>query len=138
MHTKATRQLTRGQVARELNINPETLRYYEVQKLIKKPVRLINNYRVYDENDIERLKFIVMAKKLGFSLKEIKELLNLALDVKGNREKVRTLAKQKSQILAEKITQLSNLKKILDKLIKTCQIHKASKACPILETLYQK
>ncbi len=131
-------KLTRGSIAKKLKINPETLRYYETQKLIKKPVRLANNYRVYEEDDITRIKFILMAKNLGFSLKEIKELLHLSVTEKSDREKVRLLAQHKSQIIDEKIIQLTKMKRTLDELVVLCHSHKTAPECPILKCLYQK
>src|SRR5690349_532442 len=107
---------TRGYVAKLLAINPETLRFYEAQKLIKKPSRLANNYRIYDEDDLQRLRFILMAKKLGFTLKDIKELLSLSLANNSNRKKVRTISENKSKLIKEKISQLKQLKNTLDKL----------------------
>lgn len=135
---KMSQYLTRGRIAKALKLSMETLRYYESLKLIKKPMRLNNNYRVYDEDDATKLKFILMAKNLGFTLKEIKELLDLALDGKKNREKVRILSMQKSQLLGEKIAQLQKLKAVLDKLIKTCHTKLETDTCPILEALSQK
>ena len=128
---------TRGNVAKQLNINPETLRYYETLKLINKPIRLANNYRVYNEDDIARVKFILLAKELGFSLKETKELLNLSLTEKSDREKVRTLAQRKSQIINDKISQLIRIKTVLDDLISLCHTNKTASQCPILKCLYQ-
>jgi DNA-binding transcriptional MerR regulator len=130
--------LTRGHVAKQLKLHPETLRYYETTKLIGKPARLSNNYRAYNNEDVNKLKFIITAKELGFSLKETKELLNLSIDEKSNREKVRAIATQKSKIINEKIEQLSAIKKILDKLIKTCRTNKTEDGCPILEALHEK
>lgn len=128
--------LTRGYIAKILKINPETIRYYESQKLIKKPIRLANNYRIYEENDIVRIKFILIAKNLGFSLKEIKDLLNLSLTEKSDREKIRSLAIKKSEIISEKLIQLTNIKKTLDELITLCYKQKSTVHCPILKWLY--
>lgn len=131
-------KMTRGSIAKELDINPETLRYYEAQKLIKKSKRLDNNYRIYDEDDKTRIKFILMAKQLGFSLKEIKDLLNLSITIKSDRKKVRNLASHKSTLISEKITQLTKMKSVLDELILLCHGDETASHCPILKCLYQK
>lgn len=131
-------KMTRGNIAKELNVNPETLRYYEEQKLIKKPRRLENNYRIYDEDDLMRIKFTLMAKQLGFSLKEIKDLLDLSITEKSDRKKVRILVSNKSNIINEKITQLTKIKTVLDELNSLCQSNETASHCPILKSLYQK
>lgn len=128
-------KLTRGEIAKQLNIHPETLRYYEAQKLIKKPLRLVNNYRAYSEEDKQRIKFILAAKELGFSLQEIKELLDLSIDAHANREKVRLLAQKKSQLINNKIDQLQKIKQVLDGLIKTCRTDRTTEHCPILKSI---
>lgn len=129
---------TRGYIAKKLKINLETLRYYEKQKLIKKPLRLLNNYRNYDDEDIMRLQFIIMAKELGFSLKEIKDLLNLSITEKSDRKKVRALVSSKSNIIENKIKQLTKIKVVLTELILLCHTNKTASHCPILKSLYQK
>jgi DNA-binding transcriptional MerR regulator len=131
-------KMTRGSVAKKLKVNPETLRYYETQKLIKKPNRLENNYRIYDEEDMLRIKFIMMAKQLGFSLKEIKDLLSLSVTEKSDRNKVRILVSNKSNLIKEKIMQLTKMKKVLDELITLCKNNETASHCPILKTLYKK
>lgn len=130
-------RMTRGNIAKLININAETIRYYEEQKLIKKPQRLANNYRVYDEDDIKRIKFILMSKQLGFSLKEIKELLNLSITGKSDRKKVRNIVSNKLNLINEKIKQLSVMKSILNELFLLCQGTETATHCPILKSLYQ-
>ncbi|MBV8801406.1 MAG: MerR family transcriptional regulator [Gammaproteobacteria bacterium] len=131
-------KMTRGNMAKQLNINAETLRYYETEKLIKKPKRLENNYRIYDNDDVERIKFILMAKEVGFNLSEIKELLSLSITTKSDRKKVRLLASDKSSLIKEKIAQLTKMKKTLDNLIMLCENNETALDCPILKCLYQK
>ncbi|MBM3887154.1 MerR family transcriptional regulator [Candidatus Dependentiae bacterium] len=124
--------LTRGNVAKMFDINPETLRYYETQKLIKKPLRLHNNYRIYDKEDIAHIHFILKAKKSGLSLKEIQILLNFSLTPKVDREKIRTVIQEKSRNISERIKQLRSTQKALDKLFLLCKQDKQSPECPIL------
>ena len=72
--------LTIGKVARRAGVEVKTIRFYERQALIIPPPRSATGYRLYPESTIQRLRFIRRAKKLGFSLKEIKELLVLQED----------------------------------------------------------
>lgn len=70
-----------GQLAEEVGINAETVRYYEKLKLLPRPKRKESRYRIYDETDLKRLMFIKRAKELGFTLKEIKELLDQKMNL---------------------------------------------------------
>jgi MerR family mercuric resistance operon transcriptional regulator len=69
--------LTVGEVAKQANVCIETLRYYERQGLIAPPPRSVSNYRLYPEETVRRVQFIKRAQELGFSLREIAELLAL-------------------------------------------------------------
>lgn len=69
-----------GKIAKHADVNVETIRYYEKIKLMPKPQRIESRYRVYDEVDLKRLQFIKRSKELGFTLKEIKELLNMKIE----------------------------------------------------------
>jgi len=130
--------LTRSVVAKKLGINPETLRYYEEQKLIPKPMRLSNDYRVYSEKEVDQIRFILMAKKLGFSLKEIKDLFVLTQIEDVDREKVRMLAEIKSQEIQEKLSQFTKMRSMLDDLILQCRQAVQLDPCPIVSCLRDK
>src|SRR2546429_2729002 len=69
--------LTIGEVAERAKVHIETLRYYEQRGLIASPPRSTSNYRLYPEDTVRRVRFIKHAQELGFSLREIKELLSL-------------------------------------------------------------
>lgn len=66
-----------GEVARLTGLTTKTIRYYELLGLLREPTRTESGYRLYGANDIERLKFIRKAKRLGFSLTEIRDILAL-------------------------------------------------------------
>ena len=72
--------LTIGRLAKQAGLGIETIRFYERQGLIQPPPRTDSNYRIYPEEEVARLKFIKRAKDLGFTLKEIKELLFMQHD----------------------------------------------------------
>lgn len=67
--------LTRAQLSKRCGINPETLRYYEKIGVIPRPPRSASNYRVYPEQSVGRIRFIRRGQELGFTLREIRELL---------------------------------------------------------------
>lgn len=69
--------MTRGRLAKQLNINPETIRYYETIELISPNIDKNTGYRIYDETAISKLELIISFKNLGFSLKEIKIFFEL-------------------------------------------------------------
>ncbi|NOZ03151.1 MAG: MerR family transcriptional regulator, partial [FCB group bacterium] len=71
---------TIGVLAGKTKLNIETIRFYERNKLLPEPKRTPAGYRLYTDEDVNRLHFIMMAKRHGFSLKEIRELLELRVD----------------------------------------------------------
>lgn len=132
---KKNERLTRGVTAKLLGVDPETLRYYESQKLINPPQRMTNNYRIYNNNDVAIIKFILQAKELGFSLKEIKELLGLTTS-NVNSKKARTIVMQKVEEINMKIKRLKYLKTILERLSHDCINNKNADICPIVNYLH--
>src|ERR1044071_6632415 len=91
-----------GQLAKLANTPVDTLRYYEKQGLIDPPQRGDNHYRYYNEDAVTRLKFIQRAKSVGFSLKEIQELLALKLDSSNHTcREVKSYALHKLELINE-------------------------------------
>src|SRR6266852_273541 len=80
LEARNMKPLTIGQVARQAGVGVETVRFYERQGLLEEPSRRESGYRQYPEDVVARLRFIRRAKELGFSLKEIAELIALRLD----------------------------------------------------------
>lgn len=74
---KDDKQLLIGQLAKLAGVKPDSVRFYERSGLLPKPQRLASGYRAYDESALRRLRFIKQAQSLGFSLDEIKRILNL-------------------------------------------------------------
>jgi MerR family transcriptional regulator, copper efflux regulator len=125
--------LTVGKLAKEANLNIETIRYYERIELLPYAKRNSSGYRYYTDDDIKRLHFIALAKRHGFSLKEIKELLELRVDPVTTCVDVRTRAEEKVKTVDEKIAELQQMKKALKTLINSCHGHEPASECPILE-----
>lgn len=71
------RQLLIGELAREVGVKTDTVRFYEKQNLLPEPTRTAAGYRIYDEAALKQLRFIKQAQSLGFSLQEIQRILNL-------------------------------------------------------------
>src|ERR687885_2847805 len=87
--------LTIGQIARRAGVGVETVRFYERQGLLEEPARKESGYRQYAEEVVARLRFIRRAKRLGFSLKEITDLLALRLDPEATAADVKRRAEAK-------------------------------------------
>lgn len=127
--------LTIGQVARQAGVGVETVRFYERQGLLNEPPRRESGYRQYSDDVVARLRFIRRAKDLGFSLKEIKELLALRVDPTTTCAEVRSKAEAKLVDVEEKIQALQRIKKALRKLTTLCTGRGPISECPILDAL---
>lgn len=129
------KNLTIGQLAKRAEVNIETIRFYERRGLMPKPLRRESGYRQYSDDDIARLRFIRRAKELGFSLKEILELLSLRVDPDTTCGDIKRRAEVKIADMEEKIKTLQRMKKALTKLASTCRGRGPTSECPILEIL---
>jgi MerR family copper efflux transcriptional regulator len=109
-----------GKLANKTELSIDTLRFYEREGLISSPRRLFSGYRDYSEEVLGRLEFIKEAKGLGFSLREIKELLSMG--VKSTREcgPVTHKAQQKVAEMKAEIERLQRLRRTLRKLVRDC------------------
>ena len=127
--------LTIGQVARDSGVGIETIRFYEREGLLDEPSRRESGYRQYQQDAVARLRFIRRSKELGFSLKEIRELLALRIDPETTCADVRKKAKTKIADVEVKIQGLQRIKDALTQLTKICTGRGPISACPILEAL---
>jgi MerR family mercuric resistance operon transcriptional regulator len=127
--------LTIGQIAKLAEVGVETVRFYERQGLIHEPGRKPSGYRQFPEDVIARLRFIKRAKELGFSLKEIKELLALRVDPTTTCGEVKAQAEAKVVDIEGKIASLLRMKKALVKLTAVCRGQGPTSECPILDAL---
>ena len=127
--------LTIGVVAKESGTGIETIRFYEREGLIKSPPRNASGYRQYSEDSIKLLCFIKNAKELGFSLKEISELLSLKLTSRSKCNKVKKNTEEKISEIDAKIEVLQKMRKSLKKLLLACNTNTRSADCPILDAL---
>ncbi len=128
-------RLTIGELANRSRVNLETIRYYEREKLLPAPPRLQSGYRSFPSESVKRIRFIKQAQELGFSLKEIKELLELQIDPSSTGGDVRKRAEAKIADIEAKIKTLSAMKKALTQLTSACNGEGLISECPILESL---
>lgn len=127
--------LTIGAVARQAGVGVETIRFYEREGLIADPPRRESGYRQYPPDTVDRVLFIKRAKDVGFSLREIKGLLDLRLSPKAAAADVRKRAMAKIDDIAAKIRCLQRMKRTLEKLTAACSGKGPVSECPILEAL---
>ena len=124
-----------GELARQVNVHVETVRYYERRELIPRPHRTVSNYRVYSFEDLQRVKFVKQAQGLGFSLNEIKKLLALRAMPRARCADVRAYASQKIEDIDAKIHSLARMRKALHNLLDECSGKGPATECSILESL---
>lgn len=129
--------LTIGQVAKGAGVGVETVRFYEREGLIDKPARRPSGYRQYELEVVRRIHFIQHAKELGFSLKEVSELLSLRVAPDGTCAAVRDHALSKIHDIDAKIAALGGMRRALVRLSETCGGPGPASECPILEALDQ-
>jgi MerR family copper efflux transcriptional regulator len=127
--------LTIGQVAKKTDVGLETIRFYEREGLIESPPRRPSGYRAYPPATVARVRFIRTAKDLGFSLKEIGELLSLRVDPVGACTGIKTIAESKITDIEERIWRLQRMRRTLRKLVTACEAREPTSECPILESL---
>lgn len=130
--------LTRGEVAKLSEVGIETVRFYENEGLIDEPPRRESGYRQYAYDVVRRIRFIKHGKDLGFSLKEISELLSLRVDPKSSCRDVKKRAELKIEDIENKINSLKRMKRALKKLADSCKGRGPTSECPILENLDKK
>jgi len=127
--------LTIGRVAKLAGVNVETVRYYQRVGLIEEPRKPLSGYRAYPETYIARIHFIKRAQQLGFTLKEIAELLSLG---DGHCDDVRTLAEQKRARIEAQIKDLNSMREVLERLIEACLKEHTTEHCSLIDALSDK
>jgi MerR family mercuric resistance operon transcriptional regulator len=130
-----TEKMTRGELARRCGVNFETIRYYEQRGLLARPRRSTSNYRLYSDEAVRRIRFIRQAQTLGFTLKEIRELLSLRARPGARCADVRARAEAKMKDIDAKVRTLRSMRKSLARLIADCSGRGPVTVCSILGNL---
>jgi MerR family mercuric resistance operon transcriptional regulator len=121
-----------GELARTVAVNVETIRYYQRIGLLELPEKPYGGTRSYNDEDLQRLRFIRRAQQLGFSLEDIRELLELS---GSDCERVGKLAVEKLSQVKAKLRQLRRIESILSMTVEQCARREGNQPCPIIETL---
>ncbi len=127
--------LTIGQAARQAGVGVETVRFYERKGLLEPPPRRASGYRQYPPTAARRIRFIKHAQELGFSLREIQELLTLRVAPGTTCGDVRERATEKLTQIEGKLASLRRMQAALRRLAAACRGAGPTSECPILEEL---
>lgn len=122
-----------GTLAKRAGVRIDTVRYYEKNGLLSPRARLASGYRRYGELEVSRLRFIRRAQALGFTLKEVRELL--ALSAQKDVARIKRSAQAKLDDVNERIAALERIREGLSTLIAACPGHGRAADCPILNAL---
>ncbi|MEO8673391.1 MAG: heavy metal-responsive transcriptional regulator [Tahibacter sp.] len=124
-----------GELAKRAGIAIDTIRYYERNGLLAPAGRLASGYRRYGDVEFNRLRFILRAKALGFSLSDVRDLLEMSAS--DDVAQVKRSAQSKLADIDGRIAELQRIRAGLQTLISACPGHGRADACPILNALIQ-
>lgn len=125
--------MTIGQLAKIIGVSVETIRFYHRQELLALPRKPESGFRTYTNEHVQKLKFIINAKALGFTLNEIKELGDLSSGCKNFYD----LAKEKLGSLEVEIQNLQHAEVKIKTLLSECCCECDTENCSVIEKLYQ-
>ncbi|QDT55818.1 Mercuric resistance operon regulatory protein [Caulifigura coniformis] len=131
----APQTLTIGRVAKAAGLGVETIRFYEREGLLPAPSRRRSGYRSYDPGVVVRLQFIRRAKDLGFTLGEIKSLLDLRQDPSATAADVKRQARLKIDDVERRIRSLQEIRDALLHLVTQCRGQGPLSECPIVDAM---
>jgi len=123
-----------GSLAKKIGLTPDAIRFYERSALLPRPPRTARGFRQYDETDVEALRFIRQTQCLGFTLKEVQELLALRKTSLQPCGPVRLRLQKKLLQVSEKLRDLQTLQHELQRALRTCnkELRRKSARCPLL------
>lgn len=125
--------MTIGRLAKAAGVNVETVRYYQRRGLLREPNKPLGGHRRYSPAVVQQIAFIRRAQQLGFSLEEVKSLLELA-DATDCRD-ARGIAEQKYESLGVRIAQLNTMRRELKRFIDACKRRARGAPCPFIAEL---
>lgn len=128
----APHSLTIGRLARAADVGVETIRYYQDRKLLPVPPS-DGAFRYYPLSVVERIRFIKRAQELGFSLEEVRELLQL--EDGADRKSIRRVASERLSQIEAKLADLKRMQRVLKDLLSECEHTKAGLPCPIIGSI---
>jgi len=124
--------LTISRLAKTADINVETIRYYQRINLISQPDKPIVGYRLYPEQTLSRIHFIKRAQSLGFSLNEIRQLLEMT---DGQCKTAAQMGHDKLRLIQSKISDLTKMATVLGDYTQQCAANPDYSHCPLIDAL---
>jgi MerR family copper efflux transcriptional regulator len=124
-----------GELSEQSGLSCDSIRFYERRGLLSLPSRTPSGYREYSSEAVQRLTFVRKARELGFTLKEVAQLMTLALDQGAGAKDVHTQALLKMSELDRRISALQEIRENLRRLVEACGGEGIRSQCPILEAL---
>lgn len=134
IHHRSVKVLGRGELAKLTGCNLETIRYYENIGVMPDPPRSSKNYRVYDDGHVARLRFIMRARELGFTLDEVRDLLALVDGGAQTCGEVQGLANAHLANVRAKIADLKRIEHVLSSTMAQCTGDDVPD-CPVIDAL---
>ncbi|WP_436877973.1 Zn(2+)-responsive transcriptional regulator [Siccibacter turicensis] len=128
-----------GELAKRADVTPDTVRYYEKQQMMAHNGRTEGGFRLYDDDDLQRLKFIRYAREMGFTLEAIRELLSIRIDPEHHTcQESKAIVQLRLQEVSSRIQELQKMQRSLQRLNDACcgTAH-SSVSCSILEAIEQ-
>ncbi len=126
-----------GQMAKLADVTPDTIRFYEKQRMMDHEIRTEGGFRLYSDTDLQRLKFIRYGRQLGFTLEAIRELLSIRVDPEHHTcQESKTIVQKRLTEVEAMLTELQHMQRSLKRLNDACcgTAH-SSRYCSILEAL---
>ncbi len=127
--------LSIGQVAKSTGLSVDAVRFYERKQLINEPPRSKSGYRQYSFDAIRKIIFIKRAQECGFTLNEIKDLLNLRESDDACCADIKARVQEKISSIRMKISELEKFQEVLEELNNICSGKGPINDCPILDAL---
>ena len=131
---RSVKILRRGDLARLTGGNLETIRYYETIGVMPEPPRSSKNYRVYDDTHVTRLRFVMRARELGFTLDEVRDLLAMVDGGQQTCGEVQALATAHLATVRTKIADLRRIEHVLSSTVAQCTGDDVPE-CPVIDAL---
>ena len=126
--------LRRVDLSRETGCNIETIRYYEKIGILPAPPRGENGYRQYDQAHVDRLRFVMRSRELGFTLDEIRSLLGLVDRGAQSCAEVQAVAQGHLETVRARIRDLRRVEKVLSETVSRCSGRDVPE-CPVMDAL---
>jgi MerR family transcriptional regulator, mercuric resistance operon regulatory protein len=124
-----------SEVARQADVNSQTLRYYERRGLLPEPERSPAGYRTYTADTVRLVHFVKRAQSLGFTLDDIEELLHLAGGGPASCDEAKAMARNRITDLEQRIAELVGMRDALTRLVDTCERPRTRRDCPLLHEI---